>query len=265
MWQGRGMRVGEHPLVSSYIQSLTNDDYLHHDRRKYKYEDTWDVQPVFDYVHSVVDSDAFSVRVQPLNSTMRSTLRSVVVPLARIILCCRSSDLTCIYRGQSSDVQCIRFTHDDDGALESVQLRYCRPKQRNGLPVSAKGYTPWTTIDVIDDPSVCLATLLHEYYIATDALPRHDDALFITDVSKRFPDTGDVQFWGLSSDRLAHVMQDAMTAAGIPAEFCSHSARHAGLAHMKQLGHSDDEVMARANMSARTYVTYYRRKVRRVG
>eukprot|EP01050_Picozoa_sp_SAG11_P064393 SAG11_NODE_44349_length_156_cov_41.508772_1_plen_26_part_01 len=26
---------------------------------------------------------------------------------------------------------------------------------------------------------------------------------------------------------------------------------------MKQLGHSDDEVMARANMSARTYVTYY--------
>lgn len=48
MWQGRGMRVGEHPLVSSYIQSLTNDDYLHHDRRKYKYEDTWDVQPVFD-------------------------------------------------------------------------------------------------------------------------------------------------------------------------------------------------------------------------
>eukprot|EP01050_Picozoa_sp_SAG11_P036816 SAG11_NODE_14201_length_621_cov_3.948276_1_plen_24_part_01 len=24
------MRVGEHPLVSSYIQSLTNDDYLHH-------------------------------------------------------------------------------------------------------------------------------------------------------------------------------------------------------------------------------------------
>eukprot|EP01050_Picozoa_sp_SAG11_P050165 SAG11_NODE_27798_length_328_cov_7.157205_1_plen_24_part_01 len=24
---------------------------------------------------------------------------------------------------------------------------------------------------------------------------------------------------------------------------------------MKQLGHSDDEVMARANMSARTYVT----------
>eukprot|EP01050_Picozoa_sp_SAG11_P005842 SAG11_NODE_428_length_9551_cov_6.526978_1_plen_368_part_10 len=115
MWQGRGMRVGEHPLVSSYIQSLTNDDYLHHDRRKYKYEDTWDVQPVFDYVHSVVESDAFSVRVQPLNSAMRSTLRSVVVPLARIILCCRSSDLTCIYRGQSSDVQCIRFTHDDDG------------------------------------------------------------------------------------------------------------------------------------------------------
>eukprot|EP01050_Picozoa_sp_SAG11_P033945 SAG11_NODE_11770_length_739_cov_0.906250_1_plen_103_part_10 len=103
---------------------------------------------------------------------MRSTsaLRSVVVPLARIILWCRSSDLTCIYRGQSSDVQCIRFTHDDNGALrESVQLRFYWPKLRNGLPVSAKGYTPWTTIDVIDDPSVCLATLLHEYYVATDA------------------------------------------------------------------------------------------------
>eukprot|EP01050_Picozoa_sp_SAG11_P010436 SAG11_NODE_1043_length_6052_cov_7.005711_3_plen_217_part_00 len=78
-----------------------------------------------------------------------------------------------------------------------------------------------------------------------------------------FPDSVPM-YWGLSSDRLAHVMDDAMVAAGIPAEFRPYSARHAGLAHMKELGHSDDEVMARANMSARTCVTYYRRKVRRL-
>eukprot|EP01050_Picozoa_sp_SAG11_P013618 SAG11_NODE_1603_length_4599_cov_12.027111_7_plen_101_part_00 len=96
-------------------------------------------------------------------------------------------------------------------------------------------------------------------------LPRHDDALFVTDIPKLFPGSGDVPMhWGLSSDRLAHLMDDAMVAARIPAEFRPHSARHAGLARMKELGHSDDEVMARANMSARTYVTYYRRKVRRL-
>ena len=57
-------------------------------------------------------------------------------------------------------------------------------------------------------------------------------------------------------------MKDAMTAAGIPEDFLPHSARHAGLAHLKRSGMSDDEVMERANMSARTYVTYYRRKIR---
>eukprot|EP01050_Picozoa_sp_SAG11_P010957 SAG11_NODE_1129_length_5761_cov_296.866302_2_plen_75_part_00 len=60
MGQGRGMRVGEHPLVSSYIQSITNDDFLNHDRRKYKYDDTYDVQPVFDYVSAIVSSSDFA-------------------------------------------------------------------------------------------------------------------------------------------------------------------------------------------------------------
>ena len=62
----------------------------------------------------------------------------------------------------------------------------------------------------------------------------------------------------MSSDALANVMGRVMKAAGVPAEFLPHSARHAGLALRESSGLPDDEVMARANMSARTYVTHYR-------
>eukprot|EP01050_Picozoa_sp_SAG11_P001338 SAG11_NODE_57_length_19200_cov_18.288417_6_plen_203_part_00 len=60
MWEGRGMRLGEHPLVSAYIQSITNDDFLHRSRRKYRYDDTWDVELLLTYVRSVVDSAHFT-------------------------------------------------------------------------------------------------------------------------------------------------------------------------------------------------------------
>ena len=58
-------------------------------------------------------------------------------------------------------------------------------------------------------------------------------------------------------------MKAAMEAAGIPLEFKSHSARHAGIAAGKKAGMTDDELMARSNMSAPTYIKYYSRQVRR--
>ena len=80
--------------------------------------------------------------------------------------------------------------------------------------------------------------------------------------------------WGLSSERLAKRMRHMMTLAGIPAEFLSHSGRHAGVNLRKEgantlinLGYQlrpwcDDEVMTHARMSARTYVTHYLRSIR---
>ena len=50
----------------------------------------------------------------------------------------------------------------------------------------------------------------------------------------------------------------------IPPDFLPHSARHAGIAHQRREGMSDDDVMHHANMSARTYVVHYRRKIRAV-
>ena len=47
MWGGVGCRIGEHPLVTSFVQSLTNDDLLNRGRRKYRYDDTWDVEALF--------------------------------------------------------------------------------------------------------------------------------------------------------------------------------------------------------------------------
>lgn len=262
MWQNRGMRIGEHPLVSAYIEALQKDDFLNRSRRKYKYDDTWDVQLVFDYVSATVRSAAFqALRAAPTSIAYISKLRECVIPLGRILLCSRSSDLTCVFRGDSTNVQCVRFNNDDAGALESVDIRFYCPKQRNTMPVSAKGYTDWISIGVVDDASVCFATLLREYYTVTAPLPQSDDRLFLTEMANK-AHAG--CHWGLSSQRLANIMKDVMTAAGIPPDFLPHCARHAGIAHQRREGMSDDDVMHRANMSARTYVVHYRRKIRAV-
>jgi hypothetical protein len=137
-----------------------------------------------------------------------------------------------------------------------------RPKQRNSLPTRSHGYTDWIDIDVLDtaDSSICLARLTHEYVKLTEPFPRQDDKLFLSELTSAVHGN---QFWGLSAQRCAKVMGHAMTESGIPADFLPHSARHAGQAYMKSKGFSDDETMDRANMSARTYVTHYRRRIRR--
>ena len=128
------------------------------------------------------------------------------------------------------------------------------------LPVSAARLTEWTTVEVIEDKSICLAALLYEYVSVTAVLPRDDDRLF---VSARIDKRHRGKFFGLGADRCAKVMGIAMRDAGVPADFLPHSARHAGQAYYKSTGLSDDDVMAIANMSARTYVLHYRRKIRR--
>ena len=69
---------------------------------------------------------------------------------------------------------------------------------------------------------------------------------------------------GRTADALANVMGRIMKQAGIPPEFRPHSARHAGQALLKSQGTADADVMARANMSQRTYVLHYMRQIRRV-
>jgi hypothetical protein len=61
---------------------------------------------------------------------------------------------------------------------------------------------------------------------------------------------------------LAKLMKAAMLAAGIPAEFPPHSTWHAGIAHWRGQGMTDDDVMHHANMHAATYVRHYRRRIR---
>ena len=99
-------------------------------------------------------------------------------------------------------------------------------------PATARGSTDWITVDAVDDPVAipCFAALLHEYYTLSEHLPRFDDRLFLSSFADR---AHEGKLWGLSSDRLAKLMKAAMIAAGIPAEFLPHSARHAGIAHWR--------------------------------
>jgi hypothetical protein len=91
-------------------------------------------------------------------------------------------------------------------------------------------------------------------------LPQQDDRLFVTSR----PDKAHAnKCWGLTADSLANVMKREMLAAGVPADFLPHSARHAGIAMKKKQGWSDEAIMGCANMGQRTYVTHYLRQIRR--
>ena len=70
---------------------------------------------------------------------------------------------------------------------------------------------------------------------------------------------------GIGPGALAKVMGRVMSRAGVPADFLPHSARHAGVNYRREQGlsESDDDIMELANMSARTYVAHYMRKIRR--
>eukprot|EP01047_Picozoa_sp_COSAG01_P035764 COSAG01_NODE_2761_length_7116_cov_27.151489_12_plen_165_part_00 len=155
--------------------------------------------------------------------------------------------------------------------MVSISVRFYRPKERNSMPVNSKGYTRWITIPVISDKLVCFATLAADYISLTEAQPISDDAFILCErpLSKYGNRLG-----GLSSERLAKCMRAVMSAAGIPEDFMSHSARHAGIAFRKggaataiALGYQtapwcDKDVMTHARMSAHTYVTHYLRNIR---
>ena len=108
--------------------------------------------------------------------------------------------------------------------------------------------------------SLRLASLC-AYVMATELMLQEDDGLFVTFQTSKLHSG---KCWGLSADALANVMGRMMAEAGIPPEFRPHSARHAGQALLKSKGTADADVMARANMSQRTYVTHYMRQIRRV-
>ena len=143
-------------------------------------------------------------------------------------------------------------------ALARWGLKIHAPKQRRAMLTVSRGYTDWTVVDVIDDLDVCFASLTYEYYTATSSLPSEDDAFFLSEAPSA---AHSGLFWGLSSDHLANVMRDAMIAAGVPGDFLPHSAHHAGMAYWRGMGEAEDDVMQRANMTARTYVMHYRQTI----
>jgi len=270
MWSQTNVRIGCHPLVTAYIDSITNEDYRALDRRVYRYDDTWDTQLVFDYIHdhpaNLLPTGSKSERIKFI-----SALRDHCIALARLLLACRSSDLACVYRGASTAVTCLRWERNAASVLTGVSIRFYRPKERNSMPVSSKGYSRWVTIPVVPDPLICFATLLYGYVSYTAVLPCEDDGLFI---SAKTDKRHNNRLYSLSSQRLAKSMKGVMTASGVPDDFMSHSARHAGIALRKEgasvliaTGYQtkpwcDAEVMSLARMSARTYVTHYLRNIR---
>jgi hypothetical protein len=292
LWMGH-QSLGSHPLVSGYITALKNADFLVLQRRGYRYFDTWDTEPLFSFVgslhvvYTVLDSEMPDFR----QAVHRE--RDCSIALGRVLLACRSHDLSCIFRGIRSLHDCLRFWLADESicplaALRSkvkivggepsrpagkpcgpfgvlgVSVRYFGPKQRHTMETRQHGYTDWITVDSVSDkPAVCWASALYWYVRASELMPQADDCLFVTSSGRK--DKAGGRRTGLKSDSLANVMSRVMEKAGIPGEFRPHSARHAGMALGKSRGMSDDEVMARSNVSRPTYTTHYARQIRRQG
>jgi hypothetical protein len=291
LWQNHPERLGEHPLVSYYVQALINED-MHAGVRVYRYDDTWDTEPVFDMLRqSQVVVFAWDTASTGFVAKVKR-LRDETVAEGRILLTCRSHDLTCVHRGVRSVRDCLVFhfavgepmagiwsvkqqqaqpvgprpeaPQCDAGeyGITGVSVRFYMPKQRHHMEARSHGYTDWITVPATpDEPATCFAVRLFAYVMATELMLQEDDGLFVTFQTSKLHSG---KCWGLSADALANVMGRMMAEAGIPPEFRPHSARHAGQALLKSKGTADADVMARANMSQRTYVTHYMRQIRRV-
>ena len=123
--------------------------------------------------------------------------------------------------------------------------------------------TFWILYRNICSVSLCLACLLHWYVRASEMFPAGltGDATFVSNTART--DRGN-KFYNLTPDALAAIMKRNMKEAGVPEDFLPHSARAAGMAFHKKGGYTEDMVLARANMSSRTYKLHYERQIRRL-
>ena len=289
-----GPALGAHPLVSGYITSIKNEDFQFRGEKGYRYDDTWDTEPLYEWLRQQGSRQGKIGVSVPRFQTKVQEARDATIPLGRLALACRSHDLTCIYRGMRSNHDTLRFHFDDDEhacplmtsrkglvakggepepaqgkpagsfGVTGVSIRYYGPKQRHSMAVRSHGYTDWITVDAVEDQQICFASNLYWYFRASEmmfsASGVEGDKLFCSSTTDKRHGN---KYWQLSSTSLANRMKAAMAAAGIPLEFKSHSARHAGIAAGKKAGMTDEELMARSNMSAPTYIKFYSRQVRR--
>ena len=292
MWMS--FAVGAHPLVTSYITSIQNEDFFVLKKKGYRYDDTWDTEPFYAEIRSRElhkQAKPINVRQAHMEETI-AKIRDGALGVGRLALACRSADLTCIFRGIRSEHDTLRFYFQDEvtcpitrsrtgvksigGEPETpanfegvgpyrvtgVSVRYFGPKQRHSMEVRSHGYTDWITVDAIpENPGICFASLLYWYVRASETMPKgvRDDHLFC---SQKALQTNGSRYHGLVSASLAGIMKRLMTAAKIPAEFLPHSARAAGMAQGKTQGMTDDEVCTRSNVSRPTYTKYYQRQIR---
>jgi hypothetical protein len=294
LWKGH-LSLGAHPLVSGYITALKNEDFSVLQKRGYRYDDTWDAELVFGFIATAhVIYDSLSISMVNFRKHLHRE-RDMCIAGGRLILACRSHDLSCVFRGQRSRHDCLRFWLAPEmeqhcplsanrrvdrvgGEPEppkgepcgpfrvlGVSVRYFGPKQRNSMEVRSHGYTDWITVDsVVGRPGVCWASTLYWYVRVSEMMGLADDCLFLTTSGRK--DKAGGKCTGLHAESLANVMARVMEKAGVPPEFRPHSARHAGMAHGKNaLKMTDDQVMARSNVSGPTYRLHYSRQVRRQG
>ena len=109
MWMS--FAVGAHPLVTSYITSIQNEDFFVLKKKGYRYDDTWDTEPFYAEIRSRElhkQAKPINVRQAHMEETI-AKIRDGALGVGRLALACRSADLTCIFRGIRSEHDTLRF------------------------------------------------------------------------------------------------------------------------------------------------------------
>jgi hypothetical protein len=110
----------------------------------------WDVETLFASLAAALASPAHAALRATGGRRYLNALRDIIVPLGRILLCYRSSDFHCVYRGEFTEHNCLRFELGAAGHVTSVDIRFYAPKQRRAMPATARGYTDSISVDAVD-------------------------------------------------------------------------------------------------------------------
>ena len=252
-------RLGEDPLVTTYVASIIKQDILDRNRPGVRYEDTWDATLVFDYW----------MEQPPTAELSYSSLLDKALSLSRVQMCCRSSDLQTLWFGERQNGKTLEFLFDGDSVLTGVKIRYFNPKTGRYLAFSS-GFTAWETFLVNGDypPELDLATVLyalHQRVVLRGDTAETPSVFLSVRKGDGLRDRPKGLYHALKADTLASRMKSVMLKSGVPADFKAHSARAAGGALLKTKGFSDDAIMDRMRLRSKyIYKKHYKRTARPV-
>ena len=223
-----GVKVGQHPSVTRIMSAFFNAR-----PPMPRYEDTWEVNPVLDYIISLGDNDTLALKQLTYKITM----------LLALSCAGRSSDL------RAFDVRYMRLEED----VVSFNLAELTKSRRKGKPPLKMVINSFP-----EDASLCVVSTLKTYLHRTEKFRDRQDGVPRSQVLLSFVEP----HRAVVSCTIAGWLIKLMTEAGIDtALFKAHSTRGASTSKAAAMGLSCKEILAMAKWKKQsTFYKHYHRQ-----